>query len=217
MPRVPQAERDRRAPRVPDAGSPARPSAYGRIGCTTTSIAIWQCKSDAPQKHIKWLGAATPRSCRQSPFPGRSPRNAIASGWRTPCGAHYAARSVGGLALRSPRTAQSAARALRRSPGGTRAECGRGCALAQGRCRHSRSENALHNHWPPEEAANQLFTNLFQSIDRYDLSDVGRMKFNSRVGRENMVGETTLSNEDILDVLKTLINIRNKEKICQQS
>ena len=62
---------------------------------------------------------------------------------------------------------------------------------------------------PTEEAANQLFTNLFQSIDRYDLSDVGRMKFNSRVGRENMVGETTLSNEDILDVLKTLINIRN--------
>ncbi len=62
---------------------------------------------------------------------------------------------------------------------------------------------------PTEEAANQLFTNLFQSSDRYDLSDVGRMKFNSRVGRENMEGETTLSNEDILDVLKTLINIRN--------
>ena len=62
---------------------------------------------------------------------------------------------------------------------------------------------------PTEEAANQLFTNLFQSIDRYDLSDVGRMKFNSRVGRNDMKGETTLSNEDILDVLKTLINIRN--------
>ncbi len=62
---------------------------------------------------------------------------------------------------------------------------------------------------PTEEAANQLFTNLFQSADRYDLSDVGRMKFNSRVGREKMEGETTLSNEDILDVLKTLINIRN--------
>ena len=62
---------------------------------------------------------------------------------------------------------------------------------------------------PTEEAASQLFTNLFQSSDRYDLSDVGRMKFNSRVGRENMEGETILSNEDILDVLKTLINIRN--------
>ena len=62
---------------------------------------------------------------------------------------------------------------------------------------------------PTEEAASQLFTNLFQSSDRYDLSDVGRMKFNSRVGRESMEGDTTLSNEDILDVLKTLINIRN--------
>ena len=62
---------------------------------------------------------------------------------------------------------------------------------------------------PTEEAANQLFTNLFQSSDRYDLSDVGRMKFNSRVGHDSMEGETTLSNEDILDVLKTLINIRN--------
>ena len=62
---------------------------------------------------------------------------------------------------------------------------------------------------PTEEAASQLFTNLFQSTDRYDLSDVGRMKFNSRVGRDTMVGDTTLSNDDILDVLKTLINIRN--------
>ena len=35
------------------------------------------------------------------------------------------------------------------------------------------------------------------------------MKFNSRVGHDSMEGETTLSNEDILDVLKTLINIRN--------
>ena len=62
---------------------------------------------------------------------------------------------------------------------------------------------------PTEEAAQQLFINLFQSSDRYDLSNVGRMKFNSRVGRTNMEGETILSNEDILDVLKTLINIRN--------
>jgi DNA-directed RNA polymerase subunit beta len=62
---------------------------------------------------------------------------------------------------------------------------------------------------PTADASSQLFTNLFQSKDRYDLSDVGRMKFNSRVGREKMEGETTLSNDDILDVLKTLINIRN--------
>ena len=62
---------------------------------------------------------------------------------------------------------------------------------------------------PTTEASNQLFTNLFQSSDRYDLSAVGRMKFNSRVGREKLEGESVLSNNDILDVLKTLINIRN--------
>ena len=62
---------------------------------------------------------------------------------------------------------------------------------------------------PTKDAASQLFSNLFQSADRYDLSDVGRMKFNTRVGRTETQGEGTLSNEDIIAVLKTLINIRN--------
>ena len=62
---------------------------------------------------------------------------------------------------------------------------------------------------PTKEASSQLFTNLFQSSDRYDLSDVGRMKFNSRVGRTDVTGDGVLSNEDIIAVLRTLINIRN--------
>ena len=62
---------------------------------------------------------------------------------------------------------------------------------------------------PTKEASLQLFTNLFQSSDRYDLSDVGRMKFNSRVGRTDVTGDGVLSNEDIIAVLQTLINIRN--------
>ncbi len=62
---------------------------------------------------------------------------------------------------------------------------------------------------PTKDAASQLFVNLFQSSDRYDLSAVGRMKFNTRVGRTETEGEGTLSNEDIIEVLKTLINIRN--------
>ena len=36
---------------------------------------------------------------------------------------------------------------------------------------------------PTKDAATQLFTNLFQSPERYDLSSVGRMKFDSRVGK----------------------------------
>ncbi len=62
---------------------------------------------------------------------------------------------------------------------------------------------------PTKEAAENLFQNLFFNEERYDLSAVGRMKFNRRVGRENSDGPGVLTNEDILDVLKTLIDIRN--------
>jgi DNA-directed RNA polymerase subunit beta len=62
---------------------------------------------------------------------------------------------------------------------------------------------------PTKDAAENLFKNLFFAEDRYDLSAVGRMKFNRRLGREESTGSGTLSNEDILDVLKALINIRN--------
>ena len=62
---------------------------------------------------------------------------------------------------------------------------------------------------PTKESAENLFGNLFFSSDRYDLSAVGRMKFNRRLGREEIVGEGTLSRDDIVDVLKTLIDIRN--------
>ena len=62
---------------------------------------------------------------------------------------------------------------------------------------------------PTKDAAQNLFKNLFFSSDRYDLSAVGRMKFNRRVGREELTGEGTLSREDILEVMKILIEIRN--------
>ena len=62
---------------------------------------------------------------------------------------------------------------------------------------------------PTKEAAENLFTNLFFSPERYDLTAVGRMKFNRRLGRSEEVGQGTLSNEDIIDVVKCLINIRN--------
>ncbi|MDZ3822293.1 MAG: DNA-directed RNA polymerase subunit beta [Pseudoxanthomonas sp.] len=62
---------------------------------------------------------------------------------------------------------------------------------------------------PTKDAAQNLFQNLFFSLDRYDLSAVGRMKFNRRVGREEITGAGTLSTDDILAVLKVLIDIRN--------
>ncbi|WP_018935211.1 DNA-directed RNA polymerase subunit beta [Thioalkalivibrio sp. ALJ24] len=62
---------------------------------------------------------------------------------------------------------------------------------------------------PTKDAAENLFANLFFSEDRYDLSAVGRMKFNRRVGRDTDEGEGVLSTDDILDVLKVLIDLRN--------
>ncbi|MFO7858167.1 MAG: DNA-directed RNA polymerase subunit beta, partial [Ectothiorhodospiraceae bacterium] len=62
---------------------------------------------------------------------------------------------------------------------------------------------------PTKDAAENLFQNLFFSEDRYDLSAVGRMKFNLRVGRDEVTGPGTLENDDIVAVLQTLIDIRN--------
>ncbi|SDT00482.1 DNA-directed RNA polymerase subunit beta [Halopseudomonas xinjiangensis] len=62
---------------------------------------------------------------------------------------------------------------------------------------------------PTKDAAETLFSNLFFSSDRYDLSAVGRMKFNRRIGRDEIEGPGVLSKEDIIDVLKTLVDIRN--------
>src|SRR6202050_2046414 len=62
---------------------------------------------------------------------------------------------------------------------------------------------------PTKDAAENLFNNLFFNLERYDLSAVGRMKFNRRVGRKEITGSQILSKDDILDVLKVLIDIRN--------
>lgn len=62
---------------------------------------------------------------------------------------------------------------------------------------------------PTREAAENLFNNLFFVEERYDLSPVGRMKFNLRVGREEIEGSGVLNNEDIVAVIRELIFIRN--------
>ena len=89
---------------------------------------------------------------------------------------------------------------------------------------------------PTKDAAENLFRNLFFTDDRYDLSGVGRMKFNRRLRREESTGlgilydgryfserkkdddaqklvEELGDSSDILDVLKQLIMIRNGKDI----
>ena len=62
---------------------------------------------------------------------------------------------------------------------------------------------------PTEEAVEALFNRLFYSEDAYDLSKVGRMKFNRRVGRDEIVGLMTLEDDDILATIKILVELRN--------
>jgi len=85
---------------------------------------------------------------------------------------------------------------------------------------------------PTKDAAENLFHNLFFTDDRYDLSAVGRMKFNRRVGRDEILGPGVLydgkyfegrgealskrlfgelgaERSDIIAVMTTLCDIRN--------
>ena len=62
---------------------------------------------------------------------------------------------------------------------------------------------------PTEDAVQALFQRLFYNPDTYDLSRVGRMKFNAKIGRDEATGPMVLSNEDILAVVKILVDLRN--------
>ncbi|MBO1925177.1 DNA-directed RNA polymerase subunit beta [Thiomicrorhabdus sp. 6S3-12] len=62
---------------------------------------------------------------------------------------------------------------------------------------------------PTQESSQALFESLFFDEARYDLSNVGRMKLNRRLGRKENQGSAVLEKEDIIDVIRELINIRN--------
>ena len=62
---------------------------------------------------------------------------------------------------------------------------------------------------PTKDAVETLFGNLFFNLERYDLSPVGRMKFNLRVGRKEVTGLGTLEKDDITNAIRVLINIRD--------
>ena len=62
---------------------------------------------------------------------------------------------------------------------------------------------------PTKESTEVLFNNLFFSEDRYDLSDVGRMKLNWRLKVDDRKDVHVLTKEDIVTVLQKLVDIRN--------
>ncbi len=62
---------------------------------------------------------------------------------------------------------------------------------------------------PTIEIATQIFNNLFFSSDRYDLSDVGRVKMNSRLNLDCSDKITILRNEDIISIIKKMLELRD--------
>ena len=62
---------------------------------------------------------------------------------------------------------------------------------------------------PTIEIATQIFNNLFFSSDRYDLSDVGRVKMNSRLSLNCSDKITILRNDDILAIIKKMLDLRD--------
>ena len=62
---------------------------------------------------------------------------------------------------------------------------------------------------PTIEIASQIFNNLFFSSDRYDLSDVGRVKLNSRLNLTCSDKITILRNDDILSIIKKMLDLRD--------
>ncbi len=63
---------------------------------------------------------------------------------------------------------------------------------------------------PTIEAAKELFENMFFNSDRYDLSNVGRLKINYKFPHLKIpTDKTTLTNEDIIETMKYLTDLNN--------
>ncbi len=62
---------------------------------------------------------------------------------------------------------------------------------------------------PTIEIATQIFNNLFFSSERYDLSDVGRVKMNSRLDLNCSDKITILRNDDIIAIIKKMLDLRD--------
>ena len=62
---------------------------------------------------------------------------------------------------------------------------------------------------PTVEIAEDIFKNLYFKKDRYDLSEVGRVKLNSKLDLKSSIKETVLKNEDIIAIIKFMLDLRD--------
>ena len=66
---------------------------------------------------------------------------------------------------------------------------------------------------PTMETAENLFHNLFFNPERYDLSEVGRLKLNHKFSLDEPLDNRVLTKRDILEVVKYLIDLRNGDGV----
>ena len=70
----------------------------------------------------------------------------------------------------------------------------------------------LRNAEPPDDAsAREVIMNLFFSEKRYDLGDVGRFRINKKLNMDIPMDTRTLTNEDIIEIIKYLIGLINSK------
>jgi DNA-directed RNA polymerase subunit beta len=74
-------------------------------------------------------------------------------------------------------------------------------------------KNVKGSEAPNLEVAEDLWHSLFFSGNRYDLSEVGRVKINERFGQDSSITTKYLTKEDIIMLIKTLINIRDSKDV----
>ena len=62
---------------------------------------------------------------------------------------------------------------------------------------------------PTTEIAEEVFKNLYFNKDRYDLSEVGRVKLNAKLNLKTSLKNTILSKEDIVSIIKFMLDLRD--------
>ena len=62
---------------------------------------------------------------------------------------------------------------------------------------------------PTLEIAEEIFKNLYFNKDRYDLSEVGRVKLNSKLDLKIKENQTVLNNDDLIAIIKFMLDLRD--------
>ena len=65
---------------------------------------------------------------------------------------------------------------------------------------------------PTQEIAEEVFKNLYFNKDRYDLSEVGRVKLNAKLNLSTSLKDTIIHKQDILAIIRFMLDLRDGKK-----